>query len=176
MNNYPDDDTDVEKSKSQVKRDMNELQDIGVQLTDASKSFLDQLKLPEKLYEAILEYKKISSNIALKRQRQYIGKLMRTADFENIRAKIAGLTEEKHRQSRQLHAVEHWRDRLINGSSPELEALINQYPHVDRQQLRQLQSAAKRDHQKQKNTGAARKLFKLLQVTLSVNVDGSLLD
>ena len=67
-------------SKTQMKKQMDVLQDLGMELTELSSETIKKLTLPEDLLDAIREYKKITSNSALKRQRQYIGRLMRDID------------------------------------------------------------------------------------------------
>ena len=76
-------------SKTRKKKQMDELQDLGMELTRLSASTLKKIALPEDLHEAIKEYQKITSNSAVKRQRQYIGRLMRDVDPEPIRTFLA---------------------------------------------------------------------------------------
>ena len=64
-------------SKTQMKKRMNELQDLGMELTRLSNETLKKAGLPEDLQQAIRDYKKITSNGATKRQTQYIDRLMR---------------------------------------------------------------------------------------------------
>ncbi|MGI3295639.1 ribosome biogenesis factor YjgA, partial [Neisseria sp. SLRRB23] len=64
-------------SKTQMKKQMNDLQDLGMALTKLSNDTLKKIGLDADLYEAVTAYKKITSNGALKRQAQFIGRLMR---------------------------------------------------------------------------------------------------
>jgi len=73
-----------EISKSQRKRDVEALQALGVKLTRLPQAQLDQLPLPDDLITAINEYKKIKSREALRRQAQYLGRVMREIDVEPI--------------------------------------------------------------------------------------------
>ena len=75
-------------SKSQRKRDMDALQDIGAELTELNAQQLDSIELPESLREAVLEARAMKHNEARRRQVQYIGKLMRQVDPAPIRAKL----------------------------------------------------------------------------------------
>ncbi|NCN88565.1 MAG: DUF615 domain-containing protein, partial [Gallionella sp.] len=81
MKNSPDITTDLEQelppSKTKVKKQMHDLQDLGKQLTELPKEKWRALDLPEALLEALADYKRISKFGAQKRQLQYIGKLMR---------------------------------------------------------------------------------------------------
>lgn len=71
-------------SRSARKRQALALQQLGVRLTLLKPAQLQQLSLPEQLLAAVLEAQRLRSRAALARQRQYIGKLMRTLDPEPI--------------------------------------------------------------------------------------------
>lgn len=79
-------------SRSARKRNAEALQKLGVRLTELKVPQLKQLELPETLLEAILEAKRLSSRVALARQRQYIGRLMRDIDPAPIEQALATLT------------------------------------------------------------------------------------
>ena len=74
---------------------------------------LKKLALPEDLYEAVREYKKITSNSAVKRQRQYIGRLMRDIDPTPIREFLAKLKGDNQAHNAFLQRVEQARTRLL---------------------------------------------------------------
>src|SRR5256885_5763215 len=76
-------------SKSQRKRNMHALQDLGVELVELSDERLAAVDLPEPLREAVAEARRITDFEGRRRQMQYIGKLMREIDPEPIRAKLA---------------------------------------------------------------------------------------
>src|SRR5580765_8327945 len=69
-------------SKSQKKRDMLALQDLGAELVRLSVDSIKKLELPEELLTAVLDAKRIptSKHGGYKRQMQYIGKVMRNVD------------------------------------------------------------------------------------------------
>ena len=56
------------------------LQELGEQLIGLQDDLLDSLALDERLCAAILEARRMKSHEALRRQKQYIGKLMRDVD------------------------------------------------------------------------------------------------
>ena len=68
-------------SKSARKREAAAAQDLGTKLIDLKESDLRALNLGEKLLDAILLAKRITSRGGLARQRQYIGKLMYQIPF-----------------------------------------------------------------------------------------------
>ncbi|STY27862.1 alpha helix protein [Legionella wadsworthii] len=153
-------------SKSQKKRDADFLQKMGVQFIELSLSKLELLPLPDNLYKAIIEAKSIKSHGAKRRQAQLIGKLMRAADHEEILAAYERLLEEDKAVTASFHEVEQWRDRLLREGKDALTAFIEAYHPEDVQQLRQLIKKAVDDQLKEKNTGAAKALFRYLRSTI----------
>jgi ribosome-associated protein len=82
-------------SKTQLKRQMHELQDLGRELAGLSPVQLGRIDLPERLREQIELARRITAREGLRRQLQYIGRLMRSADAEAIRARLAAVTGRK---------------------------------------------------------------------------------
>ncbi len=81
--------TDSKPSKSARKREFHALQKLGEELLTLRESDLQDIELDEDLREAVLEARRIRSRGALRRQKQYIGKLMRHIDPEPLRAALA---------------------------------------------------------------------------------------
>jgi ribosome-associated protein len=150
-------------SKSQKKREADFLQQLGVQLIDLSLAKLDLLSLSENLYKAIVDAKSIKSHGAKKRQAQLIGKLMRSVDQEKLRAAYQNILEEESTLSASFHEIELWRNRLIHEGNEALTEFIEAYHPEEIQHLRQLIKKAVDDQQKEKNTGAAKVLFRYLR-------------
>ncbi|AOW53239.1 TPA: ribosome-associated protein [Legionella pneumophila subsp. pneumophila] len=154
---------DEQISKSQKKRDAHYLQDIGIKFIDLSASKLDSLPLPDNLRQAIIDARSIKSHGAKRRQAQFIGKLMRAADFEAILAAYEKILEEESSITASFHEIELWRDRLLQDGKDALTEFIDAYQPEDVQQLRQLIKKALDDQMKEKNTGAAKALFRYLR-------------
>ena len=150
-------------SKSQKKRDADFLQKMGVKFIELNLTKLDLLPLPDNLYKAIIDAKLIKSHGAKRRQSQLIGKLMRAADYEEILAAYEGIIEEESSTTASFHEVELWRDRLINEDKAALTEFITLYQPQEVQQLRQLIKKAVDEQRKEKNTGAAKALFRYLR-------------
>lgn len=74
------------ESRSAKKREVEALQKLALSIAKLSEKQIERLSLPEELYAAILTYKKLNSNGALRRQAQYLGVLMREADPDVIQA------------------------------------------------------------------------------------------
>lgn len=87
---------DSKPSKSARKREYLALQKLGEDLIPLLESDLRSMNLGEALLDAVLEAKRMKKRGALRRQKQYIGKLMaRLDDPEPIRAKLARLRARK---------------------------------------------------------------------------------
>ena len=154
-------------SKTRKKQQMNDLQDLGFELTKLSNDTLKKIGLPEDLLLAIFAYHKINSNSALKRQVQYIGRLMREIDPEPIINYLAQLKGENTLHNAYLQRLEQLRDRLINDDQT-LTQLINQYPQFDIANLRTLIRNARKEKEANKPPKAYRSLFQYLKAELKI--------
>ena len=79
-------------SKTQLKHQMHELQRLGEQLVRLPAQQLARIELPQALREQVELARRISAREALRRQLQYVGRLMREADADAIRASLAAVT------------------------------------------------------------------------------------
>ena len=163
------DDTQSEKSKSQIKREMHALQDLGKELVNLPKEQFAKLTLPDEIREAILEAQRIRQHGAHKRQLQYIGKRLREVDAEQIRAQVDTLAGQSKQAAANLHLIERWRDNLLSEGDDALAQLVSEFPHADRQYLRQLIRNAKKETKENKPPKSARALFKYLRDLLDAN-------
>lgn len=82
---------DLKPSKSARKREYIALQKLGEELIALKEPDLDGLPLDDRLREAVMEARQIKAHGALRRQKQYIGKLMRHIDPEPLRLEMAKL-------------------------------------------------------------------------------------
>src|SRR6185436_13747221 len=119
-------------SKSERKRNAHDAQKLGEQLIELKSLDLEAFGLPEPLLDAILEARRIKSRAGLVRQRQYVGKLMRSVDLDPIRAALAARSEHAARDTQQFKRVEHWRDRLITEGPAALDELMQWRSGMDR--------------------------------------------
>ena len=155
-------DFDEAPSKSQRKRDMDALQDIGEELTQLNEQQLASIELPESLRDAVLEARAMKRNEARRRQMQYVGKLMRQVDPAPIRVKIDGFLSVSAEQTAQLHHIERWRERLIDDPQAVSE-FIAAYPEVDSQQLRTLIRNVTTERERGKPPKHFRALFQMIR-------------
>jgi ribosome-associated protein len=145
-NDYLEDSED-RPSKSQVKRDMLALQDLGKEIVELSSDRVKQLPLSEKLLEAVLLAQRTTSREGRRRQIHYVGKLMRDAPAEQIRQQIDTWANGSRQETAYLHAIERDRDRLI-ADDDALTPWLDAHPGVDVQAIRSLIRAARAEHKK----------------------------
>lgn len=85
----------VKPSKSEMKREYLARQKLGEELIPLQESELRAMGLDEDLLDAILEAKRLKKHGALRRQKQYIGKLMGRVDPAPIRASLERLRSKR---------------------------------------------------------------------------------
>lgn len=130
-------DQDEQPSKSQRKRDMHALRDLGKKLLDVPEDRLRRLSNAD-IVEAVLTCKKITRGSARKRQLQYIGKLMRSADVDEVRDLVDTMDAASSAHVAQFHRLEQWREQLIAEDPNVMQEVLSVCPAIDRQHLRQL--------------------------------------
>lgn len=152
-------------SKTRLKAEADAAQEIGRQLVALPKDKLNKLSLDEHLMDAIREAKRITSNGAIRRQMQYIGRLMREVDLAPIVDQLQRWEGKHQEENARFHHMERWRTRLL--AEPEaLEAFIQQFPQVEIQQLRTLIRNSQKELAASKPPKSSRELFKLIRETL----------
>ena len=157
------DDFSEEKSKSQVKRELHALQQLGERLTTLKPDMLARLPLTDALRRALDEAPKYTAHAARKRHIQFIGKLLRAQDLDAIHGLLEQIDSSSRQYNERFHALERWRDRLVEEGDAALEALVVQFPEADRQHLRGLIRQAQHEAARNKPPAAARKIFKYIR-------------
>jgi ribosome-associated protein len=148
-------------SKTRKKREMTELQALGAALVEIPEQQLRGV-LPEALFNAILEAKRITSHEARRRQMQYIGKLMRNVDAAPIRAKLAEIEGGSAQAVARHKRLEAWRTRLMEDDTALTEFAAAQ-PGADLQALRALIRNARKEQKAGKPPRAFREVFRFLK-------------
>jgi len=155
---------DLGPSKSQIKREMHALQEVGKRMLDLSDDQLNSLPISDTLKAAIVESRRIRKHEARRRHLHYIGKVMRNEeDPEAIERSLDAFDAGSVEHTRRHHLAERWRDRMVAEGDSAVGEFINYCPAADIQHLRNLARNAKKDAEKQKNTGQAKKLFRYLR-------------
>ena len=147
-----------DKSRTDLKRESTELQKLGEDLLTLRAELLKRLELPDKLLEAIAEYKRITNFEGRRRLMQFIGKRMRQLEpvtLEAIRTALVEQHEPSAKETLALHAAEQWRDRLI-ADDDAVGQWVNINPATDVQQLRALIRQARKDAKPEKPGAAVR--------------------
>src|SRR5712672_4850925 len=125
-------------SKSARKREAATLQELCVQPSALPDQEIKALGLPDSLFTALRDLRRLPSHGAQVRQRQYIGKLMRTIDPEPVLAKLAERKQRHDSEIRHFQQIERWRDRLLSEPAVALPELFEEYPNADRPTLTRL--------------------------------------
>lgn len=162
-NDLYDDDEEIIISKSQLKRESNALQEMGEELVGLPASKLAKIPMPEELAEAVALARKIKARGGLKRQLQYIGKVMRSIDAGPIEQALNELKNAAGKEAAKFHRLEQWRDRLIDEGDAALGELLEEFPQADRQHLRQLIRNARQEAARNKPPKSAREIFRYLR-------------
>ena len=153
-------------SKSARKREAASLQELGVKLSALPDQEIKALDLPENLFVALRDLRRLPSHGAQVRQRQYIGKLMRNIDPEPVLAKLAEKKLRHDSEIRRFQHIERWRDRLLSDPAGAAPELLREYPRADRAALMRLLHKAERERQEQRSPAGARELFAFLRELL----------
>lgn len=153
-------------SKSARKREMAALQKLGETLLELPASQFSQVTMSDPLRAAIELAKTLKQREARRRQLQYIGKLMRAEDHQQIAATLVGFEDTNRLFRQHFQRLEKIRDALICTGDVAFEQLIDTHPELDRQHLRQLIRQARKEAEQDKPPTTSRKLFKYLRTTL----------
>ncbi|MEM5372538.1 ribosome biogenesis factor YjgA [Paraburkholderia azotifigens] len=157
-------------SKSQLKRDMHALQELGVEIVALPKDALKRMPLPEALDEAVREARRITDHEGKRRQMQYVGKVMRgltdgeTAALREALDKYKGVNKA---ETARLHWIERTREQLLADDAA-LTEFIRQHPAADPQEGRTLIRNARKEAQQDKAPRYFRELFQWIK-----NADGA---
>ncbi len=164
----PEEDDDLPKSKSQRKRDMTALQDLGSELEALAKDRLARVPMPEPLADAIHAARKITSHEGKRRQMQFVGKVMRNLDddeVEAIRAALEGFKGTSKAETARLHLIERWRDLLLADDAM-LTKFLGEHPGSDVQALRNIIRNARKEKELSKPPKYYRELFQAIKTAL----------
>ncbi len=156
-------------SRSQNRRAALDVLALGEKLVSLPPAQLARLPVPEDLLPHIAEAKRITAHIAHKRQLAFLAKHMRREDdavLDALRDALDANSETSRREVATMHRVEDWRERLLKDGDQALGALLDEYPHADRQQLRTLVRNAQAEKAKNKPPRAYREIFQVLRTLL----------
>jgi ribosome-associated protein len=156
-------------SKTRLKQQSHDLQKLGMALAELPDARLQQLGLPERLFDALLQYRSTRSHEGRRRQLQYVGKLMRDVDDAPLREAVAESKLGSARDTLLLHEAERWRDALL-ADDEALTRWLHEHADCDAQRLRSLVRAARREAALppgQRNPRSLRELFQFIRPLLA---------
>ena len=149
-------------SKTRRKKEMHDLQALGVALVELPESQLLEMKLEEKLRDAVLEAKRIKAHEGRRRQIQYIGRLMRDIDPAPLREQLDALTGQSAAEAARHRRLEALREKLL-ADDLALTDYVKTHAGADLQELRTLIRNARKEQKEGKPPRAFRELFRLLK-------------
>ena len=157
---------DTDPSKTALKAEDQARQDLGAALSELPAKRLAALDMPDDLRQAIRDYQSITAHGAKKRQRKYLGRLLRSLGIEPFEKAVEEFRTGNRAEARALHLVERWRDELVADDAA-LTRWVTEHPDTDAQQLRSLvRSARKHDAatvSSERHGTAYRELFKFIR-------------
>ena len=152
-------------SKSELKRQSNELQKLGEQLVDAPRDRVKRVPMPDDVRDVILETQTITNHEGRRRALQFVGKKMRTLDEEEVAAIQRAIDSWKgasKSETAALHALERRREKLL-ADDKALTVLLEENPELDVQHLRTLIRNARKEVAESKPPKAYREIFQILK-------------
>ena len=148
------------KSKTQLKKEADDVQTLGVEIAQLPKQKITSLSLPDDAKEAIIFYQNIKKNSAKRRQAQYIGKILRGLDLSQVIEELNVIKNISKLRIKLEHEAEGWREKLISSPSA-LDEFINQY-QPDISNLNQTISNARKESLTDKKSKNYRNLYRLI--------------
>ncbi len=156
--------TEIAKSRSQKKRDSSALKDMGAELIKLSAGQRKNLPLNDDLKEALKIMDKITDHEGRRRQKQYIGKLMRECDVQPIQEALERMQQGHSTDNALLQHAERLRETLLSEDTAEAERILTQWPEAEAE-LRAIVAKAKGPLNPE-TQGAKRTLFRKLRELL----------
>ena len=154
----------IAPSRNELKKQMQDLQQLGEAIASLPADRLDKLKIEDRLRDAIGELHRTRSFEGKRRQIQYIGKLMKHENPEPLREAVASYRVGSATDTLALHQAEYWRDQLL-AADDALANWVKEYPATDVQQLRSLVRSARKEKLEpgERHGRAYRDLFKVVK-------------
>jgi ribosome-associated protein len=160
-----DEPVDDTPSKTQRKKEMHALQDLGERLLELKPEQLQAIPMEESLRDAITAMHSLKAHEARRRQQQFIGRLMRDADPAPIREALAARDGQSRAAAANLHLAERWRDRLIDEETA-LAEFAREYALRDWQSLRSLVVEARKERSESRPPRRYREVFRSVREIL----------
>ncbi|MBL4765564.1 MAG: DUF615 domain-containing protein [Colwellia sp.] len=152
------------KSKTEIKREMHQLQDFGQKLVEMSKHQRSRLPLTEELKYAMVVADRIrNKHEALRRHIRHIAKILLETDLAPIHQAIDVMANKHQQETAKFLRLEGVRDELIEQGNDAVEALLTEFTQMERQKLKQLVRHAAKEKKAEKIGKHYRNLFTYLK-------------
>lgn len=153
------------KSRSQKKREMNALQDLGERLVDLPQAEMESLGLDREIVQAAVMARKLrgAKNDSYRRQLQYIGRLMREIDAGPLIEHFASADAGHQEDVQAFRRLERWRDALLEGDESVLDEIRQTFPQADIPGIRETANKAISEKELNRPPKCARQLFRYLR-------------
>ncbi len=169
FSNFKDINEDEEPlSKTELKRQSAQFQKLGEQLVKLTPAHLDTIPMDEQLEEAVMIARSVNrKKDGYRRQLQFIGKLLRQRDVTPITQALMMLTHQHQANNAAFHELEKARDDVAKNGDEAIQRLVEAYPELERQKLRQYHRQIKKEQEKDAAPKASRELFQYLKQVIS---------
>jgi len=152
------------KSKSEVKREMHKLQDFAQSLIEMSKHQRSRLPLSDDLKDAMILADKITNkHEALRRHIRHTAKILLETDLEPIYQAMEVMANKHQQETAKFVRLETIRDELVDQGNDAVEALIVEFPQIERQKVKQLVRLAAKEKKAEKLGKHYKNLFTYLK-------------
>lgn len=152
-------------SRTQIKKAAQAVTDLGERLSQMTEQEIKKLNLPSQVQDAILTLKNLDKGPALKRQKLFVGRLLRQDEplLIEIKEKLNAIEVKAKQQNAHFHRLEKWRDRMVEEGDEALNEFLNQFPQADRTSLRQWIRNAQKEAAQNKPPKSSRAIFQYLK-------------
>ena len=153
----------IRPNKSEQKRQLAVIQDLVVSLIEVPEKTQIELGLSDQIRNELKQARAMKAGSARKRLIKHLTKLCSQQEMAPVLEYFDKESLRQQQSNARFHALERWRDRLIETGDEAIQEFLEQYPNTDRQQLRQLVLGGKRERETGKPAGAGKKLFRLIR-------------
>jgi ribosome-associated protein len=147
-------------SKTQNKNEANALTKFGHELVELPIAKIKALPVEEVTRQSLLDYQKITTNLARKRHFMFIGKCLRSEDEPAIRKFLDESTLQAAKEKPKAEKVDPMQavvDELLKDGEQSINLLLEAHPSMARQTLRQyLRNIQKAKTPEKKNQAVAK--------------------
>ncbi|ALS34285.1 MULTISPECIES: ribosome biogenesis factor YjgA [Pseudoalteromonas] len=152
-------------SKTELKREAQEFHQLGTEIAKMGKKQRERLPLNDDLKAAMVVADKISNKSdAYRRHLNYIAKTLRTVEnIDAIRSIIDVMLNKNNQAEVLVKKIEQLRADLIEQGDDLINETIEQFPSLDRQQMRQLVRNAAKEAKDEKPGRGYKELFQYLK-------------